>query len=470
MSDTDQQGMSEPQGSPKPKTRRGPLFAPLPAEETGRKDEAAAPASVDSLPPEPAATAPQHEQPPESEESGAAIHPESASVETQPTGQTPPEQAPPEPANPRDEAWQEDVWRETRDEADPPPPPLPPPERRSSRSLALAALALSILLPALLYVYLQMSGAFDRQDGERIAGLESSVAALRASPAPKPEVTRSELDKLAARLDALEKSVAALERRPVSQSAPGPSGPGPSLAELGGQIEAASREAKDALARARAAEDAGKGVAGLASRLDLLETRIAAVEKRLAAGESAGPARPKESANAPSILVMARVVAADLRSGAPFAGELDTLARLGADPALVAWLRPFADKGAPLPASLASDFEAELNAAREKVTKAEAPQGWWGSFTAKLGSLVRVRHIGADDPGSPAAGVETALSRGDMVAALDAWNGLPVFEKGATPNSGARIKALANAYDAAKRIGDAALEAIRRSGTTDNGG
>jgi hypothetical protein len=167
---------------------------------------------------------------------------------------------------------------------------------------------------------------------------------------------------------------------------------------------------------------------------------------------------------------MARAIATDLASGTPFAGELDALLRLGADAKLVEALRPFAEKGAPSASSLAADFQAELDAARRRVADATPPASFWDRVTSTLGQLVRVRRLGGDDPGSPAATVETALSRGDVAAALDAWNKLPVFEKSATPVSGARIKALAEAHDAARRISEGALEAIRRSSSADNGG
>jgi hypothetical protein len=325
--------------------------------------------------------------------------------------------------------------------------------------------------------YLQTSGVLE-PDGERLARLESAVAVLRAAPAPRPEVSRADLDKLSERLDLLEKALAAQSARASAPSPAGaaPSGTVPSLGALTAQIEAISRDAKEALAQARAAGEQAKAAGeqvksgeALASRLGLIETKIAGLEKRLAAAEQSGSAQPKESATAPSILVMAHTVAADLANGTPYAGELDALSRLGADAKLVEALRPFAEKGAPSLASLSEDFQAELNAARAKVAAA-APTGLWDKITGMLGGLVRVRRVGRDDPGSPAASLEVALSRGDVTAAREAWNGLPVFEKSVTPASGARLKALADAYEAAQRIGTSALEAIRRSGSADNGG
>ena len=98
-------------------------------------------------------------------------------------------------------------------------------------------------------------------------------------------------------------------------------------------------------------------------------------------------------------------------------GELDALSRLGAEAKLVEALRPFAEKGAPSAASLATDFETELEAARQKVADATPPANFWDRFLAFLGRIVRVRHIGVDEAGSPAGTVEAALLRGDIAAA-----------------------------------------------------
>ncbi|SED08169.1 hypothetical protein SAMN05519104_2751 [Rhizobiales bacterium GAS188] len=375
------------------------------------------------------------------------------------------------------EAGSQSPWSAAGREASPPVQAAQSqPYGERGRSLALAALALSILLPAVLYGYLSMSGALDRDDS-RLARLESSVATLRAAPPAKPEianpeivkpeVTRADLDKLGVRIDTLEKTVTALRQRPESPAA---AAPAPSPAPLAAEIQAATRDAKDALEQAKAASaSAGSAQAALA-RLATLDARVEGLEKLIANVEKLASTRPKDAANAPSILVMARAVATDLGSNLPYGGELDALARLGADPKSVEALRPFADKGAPSPAALAADFQGELNAARAKVADAVVPTSLWDRSMAMLGRLVRVRRIGADEPGTPAATVENALTRGDIAAARDAWNALPVFEKGATPASGARITALANAHDAARRIGADALEAMRRAGTAGSGG
>ncbi|MBV8428450.1 MAG: hypothetical protein JOZ88_14520 [Hyphomicrobiales bacterium] len=349
-------------------------------------------------------------------------------------------------------------WRHVGQE--PPSPASPPSPPKGARTLALAALLLSLIVPGALFAYLAASGIFDRVP-ERLAQVESAVDTMRTTPSTKPEVTRADLDKLAGRVDALEKALAAQGQRPS---------PAASLEALAGRVDAASRDAKEALTVAKSAADSANGAQPAAARLAEVESKLTVLEKDLARLEQSVAARPKPDANAPSILVMARAIEADLNRGSPFAGELDALSRLGADSKLVDALRPFAEKGAPSPASLVVDFENELEAAREKVAETSQPANWWDRLLAFVGRIVRVRHVGIDEAGSPAATVEAALMRGDIGAARDAWEALPVFEKGATPHSGARIKALAEASAAARRISTGALDAIRRSSSTDSGG
>ncbi len=78
-------------------------------------------------------------------------------------------------------------------------------------------------------------------------------------------------------------------------------------------------------------------------------------------------------------------------------------------------LAPFADKGAPTPASLKADFEAT-------IPKALAPSATAGSLTTTLQSLIRIRKIGeaqqgADDE-SVIARAEAKLDRGEIEPAL----------------------------------------------------
>ena len=485
MSDTDRPGPSPEAGAAKSKPRRGRAASATesaragegasraPGEAEVRRDsrsetpavgtspEASRGASIEAAPPErealragPSVQGPDQEG--REEPAGDTAAPISHKKEPAP----PPDGAPPRRLNaprPPPEEKASSPWRHVGEKASLPSSPAP--GARTARTLATAALVLSLLLPGALYVYLAASGILDR-DPERLARAENAIEALRATSAPKQEVARADLDKIAARIDALEKAVAAQGQRPATAS----------LDALSARIDAASRDAKEALSTAKSAADTTNGAQPAASRLAALESRVVALDKQVATLEQSVTARPKQDVNAPSILVMARAIEADLNRGVPYEGELDALSRLGADAKLVDALRPFAERGAPSPASLASDFENELEAAREKVAETTQPANWWDRLMYVLNRIVRVRHIGADETGTPAGSVEAALLRGDVRAARDAWDVLPVFEKSSTPHSGARIKALAEAYAASRQISTAALEVIRHSSGADNGG
>jgi hypothetical protein len=316
--------------------------------------------------------------------------------------------------------------------------------------MALAALLLAVLLPGALLAYLSASGVFNG-DSERVSRLESAVTTLRATPAPRVEVTRGDLDKLTARVGQLDKTVGSLAERPVETG-------------QGGEAREAAEQAK------KAADSAASSAQNAAAKVEQLESKIADIDKRLAALEQTAAGHQKPASNAPSMLILARTVTNDLSTGVPYSGELDALTRLGADPKLVEALKPFAEKGAPSPSSLGTDFRGELAAARAKVAGSSTPNGWWERVTGMLGQFIRVRDLGGEEPGSPTAPVEAALARGDLAAAADAWASLPVFEKSATTASGGHIKALAAAHDAARRLSDQALETIRRAGSAENGG
>ena len=308
-----------------------------------------------------------------------------ARIDQEDAGSPPPSETPapgPEAPRPPSEEPPSSPWRPSGHEAPPPASPLPKPG--GGRALALAALALSLILPGALYAYLAASGVLDR-DPARLQRLEREVETLRAAPATQPEVTRADFDKLAARLEQLERRVAAERQQPQAPSAA-------SLDSIASEIAAASRDAKEALSLAKTAADSANSAQSATARLASIESKLVGLEKQLATLEQSVAARPKQDVNAPSILVMARAIEADLSSGVPYVGELDALSRLGAEAKLVEALRPFAEKGAPSAASLATDFETELEAARQKVADATPPAnlgtGSWPSSAASCGCAI----------------------------------------------------------------------------------
>lgn len=250
--------------------------------------------------------------------------------------------------------------------------------------------------------------------GRRVAALESAAG---QSEAARAALQAALTEARAARADAAKAlSLAA----GTGQTAP--------AAVQGGASAPVEASALDARIGALESE-----LAGLKSRdadLGALEDRLAKIESALAAPKSearvaAAEVAPNRDGAAAAILAIS--LNERLNAGAPFAPELAALARLGADDGKLSALRPFADAGAPTLAALGAAF---AKVAPEVVAAATPPSG--GGMMDRLldhmRRLVRVRKVGeaaGADVGALAPRIAAALARGDLSAALDAFNHLP---------------------------------------------
>src|SRR5208282_116167 len=99
-----------------------------------------------------------------------------------------------------------------------------------------------------------------------------------------------------------------------------------------------------------------------------------------------------------------------LDAGAPFAAELAALARLGADGAKLAALKPYADAGAPTAGALAVSFAKVAPSLVAAATPASG--GLMDRLLDDMRKLVRVRKVGE------AAGVDADALTARMSAAL----------------------------------------------------
>jgi len=154
-----------------------------------------------------------------------------------------------------------------------------------------------------------------------------------------------------------------------------------------------------------------------------------------------------------------------LETGRPFATELETLAALGADPALVESLRPYAETGLPQPAALAAQFDQAL-AALPGEAPAPAASGAVDRLLASARGLVEVRRAGAPAALARAAeDVRARLAAGDPSGALEAWGALPQDAQAATRSFADALRARIDAEAALETLRETALVAIRgRSG------
>ena len=152
---------------------------------------------------------------------------------------------------------------------------------------------------------------------------------------------------------------------------------------------------------------------------------------------------------------MAQSVLTALDRGVPFASEIAALENLGAEPSILAPLKPLSNKGAPLSA-LAAQLKGLSSAIlKPAVAEPARAQSWAERIGNSAASLVQVSHAG-DANGNDAAGllaqIDTALAQGKSSAALAAWDKLPAAAKTASQDWQQALAARTAAADAASSL------------------
>ena len=197
----------------------------------------------------------------------------------------------------------------------------------------------------------------------------------------------------------------------------------------------------DRVTQLEAAAPAGSGsgasseqVVALSHRIDSVQTRLNALGDQIAALEKKSASGSGDSAVAArAIAVVALRRAVD--EGAPFVTDLDLAAALGLPAEDVAALKPFAEKGVPTKAALASEFTTVGEAIVQATTKANPNAGLLDRIMAGLGSLVTVRPTGpveGNDPAAIVSRMDAAVKAGDFAMALTERQGLPEAGKQAS--------------------------------------
>lgn len=237
---------------------------------------------------------------------------------------------------------------------------------------------------------------------------------------------------------------------------------------LEGRVKAATEAVQAATQASRTAAEAGQTQAAEASKavdrkLQEQADRIAALDKSVAQRADAG------TVQAALRVVVADRVASALASGSAYAEPLASLRKL--DPSTDAQakaLAPFAETGAPTAGQLADEFRpiAERIAAKRRAQRAKTAAET-GDFRAKLLSmadgLVQVRKADAPAPEStdqPETKVQAALDRGDLPGAEAAFAALPAEAQSEAGDFGAKLKARAEAGQAARTLVGNAFKAL----------
>jgi hypothetical protein len=196
------------------------------------------------------------------------------------------------------------------------------------------------------------------------------------------------------------------------------------LTERSTKLESATGELRGELAEVKKLLEA-QANAPTVAEVNSINRRLAQIEEKVGALAALPKPEPKNEAKSevqPAEVVALGALRDAIASGAPFAGELNTVRGILKERAAsLASLDKFAGSGLPTVAALAKRFE-PLAA---KLASAPPPSPDSGVFTRlwnNAGKLVEVRPVGepqGSDAGAVVARMETKLSRGDLAGALE---------------------------------------------------
>ncbi|RWN23568.1 MAG: phage tail protein [Mesorhizobium sp.] len=182
-------------------------------------------------------------------------------------------------------------------------------------------------------------------------------------------------------------------------------------------------------------KSAGEATTAQEGRLTALEQSVSQLSGKV----EAAAGQPKVA-----LAIAASALKAALERGGPFSAELETLAAISPDAPQLAALRPYAEKGVPTRAEIASQADAAANAMVTAATPVDENAGFLQNLMSSAESLVKVRPIGAvEGAGAPetVARMEAAVNQGDYAKALSEYETLPEAAKAAGADFAGKLKA-----------------------------
>jgi len=290
--------------------------------------------------------------------------------------------------------------------------------------------------------------------GVSLDGVNSEIAALKSEIAGLKETggnsdASAKVDGLSSALDQVKTDVAALKSA-VEQ---GGAGDGAGLAALGDKVKQIET-AVAALGKAGGTAPVDLGplnekLAGLDALVKSAGEATTTQDGRLTALEqsvSQLSGKVEAAAGQPKIAlaIAASALKAALERGGSFSAELETLAAISPDAPQLATLRPYAEKGVPTRAEIASQADAAANAMVAAATPVDENAGFLQNLLSSAESLVKVRPIGAvEGAGAPetVARMEVAVNQGDYAKALSEYDTLPEAVKAAGADFAGKLKA-----------------------------
>lgn len=306
----------------------------------------------------------------------------------------------------------------------------------------------------------QLRARLDEADAT-FAELTADLAAEPAGDPAELESLRTVSERLAERLEVLEADLAEREEPPAGVAPERVASLEERLEALAGRIEAVAE------APAGADETTLARLEGLDGRLEGAAGRIEALEARLREALAEVEAARVRVGEETVLALGAGQLREALRTGSPYAAELEGLRRLaGRDEGLagvLAELEPHAEAGVDSLAALQAAFPEAAARAVTAERAGAAEEDWQALFWNRFSDLVTVRAVGEPE----GAGTEAVLARterrleaGDLAAALAELVALQGPAEAAMAEWRARVQARIEAEAALARLGRVALDRL----------
>lgn len=285
------------------------------------------------------------------------------------------------------------------------------------------------------------------------------LAMSRMTPAVAPE----QIAALQSRLDTLQGAAAELDRKAAAASEAAAKAGAAALAATARASEVAAAQAPDAAAIAGLNAQAQRAEAAASTARQMLEQASARIGNVETLAKAA--AAPSPQALAAARIVLAERVQSALASGQPFAGDVAALAKGGGSPEQLAALNAVAASGAPTRDALLTQLRSHRAMFARELMPASA--GWQDRLLGLASRIVSIRPVGetgANDPATLPMRLETAIAKGDIVAAAALWGQLPEPARRASADFGQALQSRAAADAAIAKIAQDAVAALGVAG------
>lgn len=293
-----------------------------------------------------------------------------------------------------------------------------------------------------------------------VGGVIGGVLVSYVVPKPAPAGSTEAITELRSRVETLQASAAAADRKAAAAS--------DAAAKAGSELQAVTAklaslgnaQAPDTSAFSAQAQRAEAAAAAVGQRLDQIAGRLGSVETQAKAAAGASP-----EAMAAARIVLAERVQRALAGGRPFAGDVAALTKSGVAQADLAALTAVATSGAPTREALQAGFRKHGATFQREVMPVS--DSWTDKLLALTSRVVTVRPVGdsgSTDPATLPIRLESAIAAGDMVKAASLWGQLPEPARRASAEFGADLQKRAAADAAIAKIAQDAVAALGVAG------